>query len=141
MLERGVHVGLGTDIAGGASPSILDNARHAIFASRRLEAGVDPALEPRARADAPGRESMRSRRFGSRPPAAALPWTSASACWRPGYAFDAIVVDAQVRDSNLALEPADAPETVLQKILYSAVRSNIRATYVAGRLVHSSATE
>jgi guanine deaminase len=34
VLERGVHVGLGSDIAGGGSPSILDNARHAVAASR-----------------------------------------------------------------------------------------------------------
>jgi guanine deaminase len=42
MLEQGVHVGLGTDISGGASPSILENARHAVIASRSLESGVDP---------------------------------------------------------------------------------------------------
>src|SRR5581483_8254363 len=45
ILQQGVHVGLGSDIAGGASPSILDNVRHAVIASRRLESGVDPALE------------------------------------------------------------------------------------------------
>ena len=44
MLTRGVHVGLGSDIAGGASPSILDNARHAVIASRSLESGVNPRL-------------------------------------------------------------------------------------------------
>jgi guanine deaminase len=140
MLEHGVHVGLGTDIAGGASPSILDNARHAILASRRLEAGVDPALE-----------RARRGRAGSRIDALTAFWLATAGggialdkrigVFAPGYAFDAIVVDTHARDSNLALEAADAPEAVLQKIIYSAVRSNIRNTFVAGRLVHASATE
>ncbi len=42
ILQQGVNVGLGTDIAGGASPSILENARHAVIASRLLESGVSP---------------------------------------------------------------------------------------------------
>ncbi len=49
MLDAGVHVGLGTDIAGGASPSLLENARHAVINSRMLEAGVD-ARQGRVRA-------------------------------------------------------------------------------------------
>lgn len=58
MLDAGLHVGLGTDIAGGASPSVLENARHAVINSRLLEAGVDARLsrverrQPGSRIDA-----------------------------------------------------------------------------------------
>ena len=73
MLQHGVHVGLGTDIAGGASPSLLENARHAIIASRTLESGVDGRIE---RGEAPfaglahrrgGRVLARHRRRRHRP--------------------------------------------------------------------------
>ena len=52
-LAMNVHVGLGTDISGGPSPSILDNARQAIHASRLLESGVDPS-RPREGRGIPG---------------------------------------------------------------------------------------
>jgi len=40
-LSRGVRVGLGTDIAGGPSASLLANAARAVDVSRHLEDGVD----------------------------------------------------------------------------------------------------
>ncbi len=43
-LDAGVHVGLGTDVAGGPSASILANAAQAIHSARMLEEGVDPEL-------------------------------------------------------------------------------------------------
>lgn len=136
MLERGVHVGLGTDIAGGASPSVLDNARHAVIASRRLEAGADPALSRERRGRGSSRIDALSA-FWLATAGGGIALDKALGVFAPGYAFDAIVIDAQVPNSNLRIDAADVPETVLQKIVYSAARSNIRGTYVAGRLVHT----
>src|ERR1700686_705715 len=109
MLQRGVHVGLGTDIAGGASPSILENARQAVIASRTLESGVDPAQ---------GRQQRR--RGASRIDALPAFWLATAGggvaldlpigIFRVGYQFDAIVVDAGSANSNLHLHPASAPE-------------------------------
>ena len=42
VLDMGIDVGLGTDIAGGTSPSLLRNCNMAVTASRALEEGVDP---------------------------------------------------------------------------------------------------
>lgn len=42
-LSAGVNVGLGTDVAGGPSSSILANAAQAVHSARMLEEGVDPA--------------------------------------------------------------------------------------------------
>jgi guanine deaminase len=136
MLQRGVHVGLGTDIAGGASPSILENARQAVTASRVLESGVDPARN---------REQRRCE--SSRIDALTAFWLATAAggialdlpigVFQAGYQFDAIIVDANVPGSNLRFEPGDTAEEILQKILYSAARANIREVWVAGRLAHS----
>lgn len=135
VLQQGVHVGLGSDIAGGASPSILENARHAVIASRSLEAGVDPALDRDQR-----------RRPDSRVDALTAFWLATAGggialdlpigLFREGYQFDAVLIDAQVPDSNLRVEVDDAPEDILQKIIYLAGRPNIREVWVANRCVH-----
>jgi guanine deaminase len=136
MLEQGVHVGLGTDISGGASPSILENARHAVIASRTLESGVDPRLS---------RERRRSPQ--SRIDAATAFWLATAGggialdlrigLFREGYQFDAVVLDGRTPDSNLRLEDNAAPEEMLQKIVYHATRADIKEVWVANRPVHA----
>jgi guanine deaminase len=135
ILQQGVHVGLGTDIAGGASPSILDNARHAVIASRTLESGVNPAQDREQR-----------RRPDSRIDAVTAFWLATAGggialdlpvgVFKEGFQFDAILVDARARDSNLRLDASDSPAEVLQKIVYQGGRANIREVWVANRRVH-----
>ena len=135
MLDQGVHVGLGTDISGGASPSILENARHAVIASRSLESGVDPRL----------RRELR-RLPESRIDAATAFWLATAGggialdlrigVFQQGYQFDAVVLDGGTPDSNLHLEENAAPEEVLQKIVYHATRADIKEVWVANRRVH-----
>jgi guanine deaminase len=136
MLERGVHVGLGTDIAGGASPSILENTRHAVIASRSLESGVDSTQSrserrsPDARIDAPIAMWLATVGGGI---ALDLP----IGMFREGFQFDAIVIDPATRFSNLRLSADAGPDEVLQKIVYHGARANILETWVANRRVHS----
>ena len=134
ILDAGVHVGLGTDIAGGASPSVLENARQAVISSRLLEAGVDSQLSRSQR-----------RRPQSRIDAVTAFWLATSGGgialdlpvgqFAPGYQFDACVIDGAAPGSNLQLAAADPPETVLQKIIYGAARANISQVWVANRPV------
>jgi guanine deaminase len=138
ILRQDLHVGLGTDIAGGASPSILDNARHAVIASRTLESGVDAAQDRSQR-----------RRPGSRIDAVTAFWLATAGggraldlpigMFREGFQFDALLVDARASDSNLRLDVDDTAEEILQKIVYLAGRANIREVWVANRQVHGSA--
>ena len=140
MLQRGVHVGLGTDISGGASPSVLENIRHAVIASRSLEAGVDPRL---------GRAARRSP--DSRIDAATALWLATAGggialdlpigVFLEGYQFDAIVIDAQTPGSNLYVTENSAPEVILQKIVHHASRADIAETWVANRRVHVRSQE
>jgi len=136
MLRQGMHIGLGTDISGGASPSILENARQAIIASRSLESGVDSTLARAAR-----------RTPDTRIDAATAFWLATAGggialdlpvgLFRAGFQFDAIVLDTAVPESNLRIDPAATPQQVLQKIIYHAARSNIHSVWVANRRVHA----
>jgi guanine deaminase len=135
ILQQDVHVGLGTDIAGGSSPSILENARYAVMVSRMLESGVDSALS----------RTQRGRPL-SRIDALTAFWLATAGggialeldigVFREGFQFDAMLIDAGVPDSNLHFGPGDAPEEILQKIIYHAGRANIRNVWVANRRVH-----
>ncbi|MEM1075946.1 MAG: amidohydrolase family protein, partial [Pseudomonadota bacterium] len=58
-LEKAVRVGLGTDISGGPSTFLLDNARAAFTASRLLESGVDSNLRADQRGVAGARVDVR----------------------------------------------------------------------------------
>jgi len=137
MLARGMHIGLGTDIAGGASASILDNARQAVIASRLLESGVDSARRreerglPESRIDALTALWLATVGGGI---ALDLP----IGAFVPGYQFDAIVIDGDRADCNWRLDAGDAPDAILQKIIYGAVRANIRDVWIAGRLARSA---
>lgn len=136
VLQQGVHVGLGSDIAGGASPSILDNARHAVLASRTLESGVDASLH---------RDQRRHPDF--RIDAIAAFWLATAGggvaldlpvgVFQEGFQFDALLIDARVPGSNLHFDERDTPEETLQKILYHCARINIREVWVANRRVHA----
>jgi guanine deaminase len=135
LLERNVHVGLGTDIAGGASPSLLENARYAVIASRMLEAGVDTTEDRAAR-----------RREDSRIDAPTAFWLATAAggialdlpigVFKEGFQFDAVLIDPDMPGGNLRLGQGDTAQDVLQKIVYNGTRANVREVWVAGRSVH-----
>jgi guanine deaminase len=136
VLKQDVHVGLGSDVAGGASPSILDNARQAMIASRTLESGVDPTQHRDQR-----------RRPDARIDAATAFWLATAGggvaldlpigVFREGFQFDALLIDARVPGSNLHFDCHDVPEEIVQKIIYHCARVNIREVWVANRRVHA----
>jgi guanine deaminase len=135
-LAKGLKIGLGTDISGGPSASMLESARAAILVSRLLESGVDPALPPAQRASgAAARIDVRdafhlATAGGGR--ALGLPVGQ----FASGYEFDALVIDTTARHGTIRLfEGVDDGEAILQKIIYGASRANIAEVFVAGRHV------
>jgi guanine deaminase len=133
MLDAGVHVGLGTDIAGGASASLLENARQAIISSRMLEAGVDPR-QSRAERRRPDARIDAVTAFWAATAGGGIALDLPVGMFEAGYQFDAFVIDAAA-PGNLQVASADSPETVLQKIIYGAARANISQVWVANRQV------
>jgi len=138
-LAKGVRVGLGTDISGGPSASLLENCRMAVTASRMLEDGVDPEVPPERRGRRDARVDWKTG-FHLATAGGADVLDLPVGSFAPGRQFDAIVVDTGAPLGTIRIfDDIDDPERVLQKIIYSASRASIRDVWVAGRRVAGAA--
>ena len=134
-LDRGLQVGLGTDIAAGANPGILHNCQMAVTASRALEDGVNPDLSAADRGTASARIDFREA-FWMATAGGGEALGLKVGKFKQGYEFDAIVVDTGAPDSNLIIwEDMDDGDDILQKIIYNADRRNIKRVWVQGEQV------
>jgi guanine deaminase len=134
-LAQGVRVGLGTDIAGGPSASLLDACRMAVAASRMLEDGVDSALSPATRGRKESRIDFRIA-FHLATAGGADVLDLPIGRFEPGCHFDAMVIDPEAPGGTIRLwGDLDDEEDALQKVIYGASRANITQVWVGGRAV------
>ena len=137
-LDAGLKVGLGTDISGGSSPSIIHNCQQAISVSRALEDGVDPRKTASERGTPNSRINFREA-FWMATTGGAKVLGLQTGRFEPGFSFDAIIVDTRAPDSNLVCwEGTDTAEDVLQKIVNNADRHDIATVWVQGDLVRQA---
>ena len=122
LLDDGLRVGLGTDIAGGHSPSMLESARFAVTASRSLDRGRGGSAigvtEAFWLATAAGGEAL------------GLP----IGLFRPGFDFDAIAIDGTGLAPRICAE-MDSPAEAFEKIVRRAGRADVASVWVRGRKV------
>lgn len=140
-LEKGVRVGLGTDISGGPSASIYDNMRWAVASSRALHDGVDARLHWDDRGIRDSQVEWRTAFYlATKGGAEALDLPVGS--FEPGRYFDAQLIDPQARTGTIRLmDDLDTDEDVLQKIVYTASKANIARVWVAGMCVSGGQVE
>lgn len=131
-LEKALHVGLGTDISGGYSAFLLDNARAAVTASRLLESGVDPRL-PRGRRGVPDSRIDFRDAFWMATTGGAEMLDLPVGQFARGRQFDAVLLN--IPDCDL-VELSD--DDLLQQIVLCAQPGDIRQTWVAGTCVWSA---
>ena len=135
LLDKGVQVGLGTDISGGAHASIYDSCVQAIAASRALQEGVNPSLPPEDRGVANASINFMDA-FWMATTGGGEALGFKVGIFSEGYSFDAMIINTAATDSNLVIwENMDSVEDVLQKIVFNARRPNIRTVWVQGALV------
>lgn len=129
-LEKGVHVGLGTDVSGGPSGSMLEACRATAQASRMLEDGVDSKDSRETRGVPHSRIDMLTA-FHLATAGGGVALDLPIGIFRPGYHFDALIVDPAVEAGTIRLFGAEPAERI-EQILYTASRPNIAATFVGG---------
>ena len=138
-LEKGLHVGLGTDISGGPSGSLFDNMRSAIFVARLLESGVDPALTPAERNRNSGTRIDFREAFYLATVGGGIALDLPVGQFSKGYQFDAMVIDTASQRGTIRLwDDLDQGENILQKIIYTASKPNIARVWIGGREVSRS---
>ena len=135
-LDKGLHVGLGSDISGGPSASLFDNMRSALMVARMLELGVDPELGPDARSRHAGARVDFRDAFYCATAGGGIALDLPVGQFAPGYQFDAMAIDTRVERGTIRLwDDLDQGETILQKIIYTASKPNIAKVWVGGRQV------
>ena len=130
-LEKGVHVGLGTDISGGPSASMFEAVRTTVQSSRMLAEGTDPALpaEKRGRPNsAIGLVTAFYLATAGGGEALDLPIGIIA----PGYRFDVLAVDTNARAGAIRLFGETDPTAIFEKLIYGTTRANIAAVWVDG---------
>lgn len=134
----GVDLGLGSDISGGFSPSLYDNARQAVMSSRMLEDGVNTALPPENRGVPDSRITIKEAFYFATAgggESLSLPVGKIE----EGYAWDVQVIDTAAATTRLPLFSKDEELLdVFQKIMYLVRPENIREVWVQGEKVHSN---
>jgi len=135
-LDKGLHVGLGTDISGGPSGSLFDGMRSALMVARMLELGVDPDLGPAERSRHAGARIDFRDAFYCATAGGGIALDMPIGKFTPGYQFDAIAIDTTTERGTIRLwEDLDRGETILQKIIYTASKPNIAKVWIGGRQV------
>lgn len=134
-LALGVHVGLGSDVSGGAHPGLLPQCAMAVTATRIGEDGVDVAMPAAERGLPDSRiDTVAALHLATRGGAELLGAPLGSIT--EGRQFDAIVVDVDRVGSALKWwDGLDTEERIVEKIVRLATPAEISSVWVAGRRV------
>ncbi|XP_060618185.2 guanine deaminase isoform X2 [Anolis sagrei] len=126
VLKHDVKLGLGTDVAGGHSSSMLDAIRNAIMVSNILHI---------TRENEGGLTLKEVFRLATLGGSKALGLDTITGNFEVGKEFDALLINSKASDSPFDLFAADSSEDIIQKFLYLGDDRNIEEVYVAGKLV------
>ncbi|XP_066567262.1 guanine deaminase [Amia ocellicauda] len=126
VLKHNVKLGLGTDVAGGYSPSMLDAIRRAVDTSKALTIN-NPGYETLTY-----QEIFRLATLGG---SQALCLEDTIGNFEVGKDFDAVLVNPSVPDSPFDVFEDETEEIILEKFLNLGDDRNILKVYVAGKRV------
>ena len=139
LVDEGVHVALGTDVSGGASPSMLSAIREALKISNMVSV-YEKGDEDEDAGPRPGPvyaplsypEAFWLATVGG---AMALGVDGLSGDFRDGAFFDALIVDPDAAGSPIDLYEGEAELEAFQKWLMLGDDRNTAAVYVQGKRV------
>ena len=133
LKKQGLNICLGTDISGGFSPSLYDNIKHTVMASRMLNDGVDNSLGSHCRGNHDSKVSVFEAFYLATTgggEALKLPL----GLFKEGYICDFQVIDINIPTNKLPnYLDNEEDKHLLQKILYLSTSENIREVWVQGK--------
>ncbi|XP_045030070.1 guanine deaminase-like isoform X1 [Daphnia magna] len=132
LMEKGLRVGLGTDVSGGFSSSILDAMRFAITVSNILSLSKSEDYKPLN-----FRDVFFMATLGG---AQALGLDDKVGNFEIGKEFDALVVNLAPTDGNLEVWPDESMENRLSKWIHLGDDRSISRVYVNGVEVKEGAS-
>lgn len=119
-LQEGLHVGLGSDVAGGATENLFTAMMHAIQVSKLRWRLVDDTLDPLTAAEVFYMATKGGGEFFGK-----------VGSFEEGYEFDAVILD----DSRIPDQEGLTIEERLERFIYLNQEVDVKAKYVAGRQV------
>lgn len=123
FLERGLHVGIGSDVAGGSTENLFRAMAHAVQASKLRWRISDDSLEALTAEEV---FYMATKGGGA--------FFGKVGSFEPGYEFDAVVLD----DTRLAHpQPLDI-RSRLERMIYLADEREVQAKFVKGKEISLS---
>ncbi|ETW85964.1 hypothetical protein HETIRDRAFT_471217 [Heterobasidion irregulare TC 32-1] len=147
LLDRGIKIGLGTDVSGGYSQSILTEIKHASTASKIIQlqsptTGDIPSSATFANRQLPLATLLHLATLGG---AQVCDLQSRTGSFAPGKAFDALLVSVNStvgnpglwgvdQDAALGIQTA-APNEMLERFFFTGDDRNIRRVYVQGKWI------
>ncbi|KAJ2492108.1 hypothetical protein IWW37_001685 [Coemansia sp. RSA 2050] len=151
FIDEGIPVGLGTDVGGGYTPSILDAMRMAAAASRALIAFKRDSSDSQLAHGSNDKplEAAEALFLATQGGARVMGMDKQLGSLDANKLFDAIVVDMNASNSPVpsvdatpAVRDADSPEEAwrlrLEQFVFLADDRNISCVYVGGKLIHSA---
>lgn len=133
-LDKDLHVGLGSDLSGGPLPSIFHAALDAVSHSRVREAGTNTHIMEQ-RGEANSRVSF-VEAFWLATHGGGLTLDLPVGVFKPGYYFDALVVDSNTQGSQVRVYgDLDNEQDILEKIIVHTTEPAISSVWVNGRKV------
>ncbi|KAF1805984.1 hypothetical protein V8B55DRAFT_1486810 [Mucor lusitanicus] len=130
FLAKGVKVGLGTDVAGGFAPSMLDAVRSTFFASKTQKIMHRDILKNKDYVPLSPSELLFLATLGG---AQVLGLQDKIGNFEKGKAFDALWVDLQ--GGSVDLMGGETMHQKLEKFLFNGSDQNLKHVYVQGRQV------
>ncbi|WP_336634211.1 guanine deaminase [Lysinibacillus fusiformis] len=133
----GVDIGLGSDISGGFSPSLFENARQAVMSSRMLEDGVDTAI-PANKRGVPNSRITINEAFYLATAGGGESLSLPIGRLQENYTWDVQIIDTKTHSAKLPIfDSQEALHDIFQKMMYLVRPENIREVWVQGNKVHS----
>ncbi|KXN68366.1 guanine deaminase [Conidiobolus coronatus NRRL 28638] len=130
MVDNGVKIGLGTDVSGGFSSSVIQNIRTAMINSQVIFMTTDRKYKPIQL-----KEAIYIATMGG---AQVMGLDKKVGNFLVGKEFDSILVDLKSSRSNIELFPEDTPLRKFEKFIMTGDDRNILKVFVKGNCIHEN---